>query len=297
MTTGITSVNKQEQPSFARKTAGALTGATLGGVLPACVFQDSISRVSPEKMKNLADTISTFIPDVDSFDKIKNYADDAMQKTGLSAKGVKLTVANESNIEAISEKLTNAMKKQPFGKRLADKFTDYFKHGANAAYVPNFKEIIISDKKLYSNVFHEMGHALNHNSSKIGAILQKARKLAPMGVPVVGIALFAAGLLHTNKPEQDGVKKSGWEKTKDFVKNNSGKLAFLTMAPTMVEEVMASVKGLKIAKNYLNPSQLSALKGNFAKAFSTYALVGVGIPLLMGLGNIIAEKIQNKKSA
>ena len=64
----------------------------------------------------------------------------------------------------------------------------------------------------------------------------------------------------------------------------------------MAEEIAASVKGLKIAGKYLNPQQLTQLKGNFKSAFSTYAMIGILVPAAIGLGNLIADKIQGRNA-
>ena len=276
------------------KTAIAL-GGTVGMLPSAYIFKDGVKLKSDQILKLGAQYVSNIMPEFDTFENIRNVAQQAMKDTGLATKGIKIRSVNSQNINEITNELINAMGKQPFGKNTAINASKYFEYGANAAYVPNLKNIYISEKGCYSSVFHEMGHAMNNQFSKIGNILQKGRLLVPYNVPILGLGLFAASLLHKVKQETEGQPKSGWEKTKDFVKNNVGKLTFLSFVPTLIEEAMASFKGINIAKKYLPKDQIVQLTKNYQKAFKTYGLVAVLTSAGIGLGNLIAQAIQNKK--
>lgn len=291
-----TAVNNSQSSKW--QNAKAYTAGAAIAIAPsAYLAHDALSKPNPEKLEKLGQAITSFIPEVDTFENIKNYAEKALDETGLRHKGVKINNINDANVKEITEELIKSSGKNPIFKRSINNSMSMFKHGLNASYLPTKKEIFIGEKGAYSSVFHEMGHALNHNSSKIWKIAQKSRLfLTPFGIPVAGLALFGLGLFHKVKPEQDGVQKSKWEKTKDFARKHSGKIAFATMVPMMAEELAASSKGLKIAQKYLTPAQLSKLKGNYGKAFSSYAMIGTIIPAAIGLGNIIADKIQNKKA-
>lgn len=285
------------QPSKRQNAKAYTAGAAIALTPSAYLAYDALTKPNENSMKKLGQAMSAFMPEVDTFENIKSFAEKALDETGLRSKGIKIKYINDSNIKEITEELMKTEGKNPISKNSLEKFMSMFKHGLNAGYFPTKKEIYIGEKGAYSSVFHEMGHALNHNSSKIWKIAQKSRLfLTPFGVPAAGLVLFGLGLFHKVKPEQDGVQKSKWEKTKDFARNHSGKIAFATMIPMMAEELAASSKGLKIAQKYLNPAQLSKLKGNYGKAFSTYALIGTILPAAIGLANIAADKIQNKKA-
>ena len=62
-----------------------------------------------------------------------------------------------------------------------------------------------------------------------------------------------------------------------------------------MEEGLASVDGIKMAKKHLKPEQVSKLKGSYAKAWGTYALVAIGISGAVGLASIVKNSILNKK--
>ena len=50
-----------------------------------------------------------------------------------------------------------------------------------------------------------------------------------------------------------------------------------------------------MAKKYLKPEQISKLKGNYFKAFQTYAGAGLLVAGAIGLANIIRKGGNNKK--
>ncbi len=292
------SVNYQSQKNentVPKRSAKALiAGSLIGGIPSALVFSDSISIKSDKCMQSVGSLMQQMMPDVDTFDNIKAAAERAIQDTGLSGKGVSLNVVNSQNSAQVAQELITANKKTPFIKRLAKNFAKMFEVGANAAFEPKSNRVYIGEKGLYSSVFHEIGHAMNYNSSKFMKFMQKARILTPYNVPVLGLGLFAASLFHRVKPESANEPKSLWEKTKDFVKNNAGKITFATFLPMLIEEAAASVKGIKVAKKYLNPAQVSKLTKNYLTAFSSYGLTAVALGAAVGLGNMIAQGIQEK---
>ena len=156
------SVNYQSQKNentVPKRSAKALiAGSLIGGIPSALVFKQ-------------------MMPDVDTFDNIKAAAERAIQDTGLSGKGVSLNVVNSQNSAQVAQELITANKKTPFIKRLAKNFAKMFEVGANAAFEPKSNRVYIGEKGLYSSVFHEIGHAMNYNSSKFMKFMQKARIL------------------------------------------------------------------------------------------------------------------------
>ena len=132
-------------------------------------------------------------------------------------------------------------------------------------------------------VFHEMGHALNANKSIIGKILQKCRPLAILVLPVALIALFK-----TKKAPNE--KSTGtFDKVTDFIKNNAGKLTFLTFIPTLAEEALASIKGLNLAKKVLNPELAAKVSKTNKIAYLTY----LGLALAASVGTYLAVKVKD----
>lgn len=283
------------QPSKKNTITSGIIGATVAVAPSAYVFYDAVSKPVESKLKQMGESMKILMPEVDTLENIKKYASNALKDTGLADKGVKIKYVNSSNVNEVTQEITQFTKKQPFGVRIAQKFGKMFEYGGNAAFVNKNNTAYIGEKGAYSSVFHELGHALNHNSSKLMKFMQQARTLTPYNVPVVGLGLFAASLFHTVKPESKDHPKSGWEKTKDFVKNNAGKITFATFLPTLIEEAAASVKGIKMAKKYLKPEQLKQLAKNYTGAYSTYAIAAVALSAAVGLGNMIANRVQKSE--
>lgn len=162
--------------------------------------------------------------------------------------------------------------------------------GRNAFFNPHTNAILINPKgKMQFGIFHEVGHALNLNSSTLGKILQKSR--TPFIAVLGGLAMFTA-LFKRKKAE--GEKPEGtFDKATTFVKNNCGKIAFLGMTPILIEEAMATFKGEKLAKQLLSPDKLKELKTLNRKAYVTYAAGA----LALGAGTWLLSFIRDKIAA
>lgn len=155
--------------------------------------------------------------------------------------------------------------------------------GLNACYVPSKKQVLLNSDKATISGFHELGHAMNHLKSKIGKLLQKCRK------PGYAIAGFMAtvALTSRNKPKES--KRSLW----NIIQDNSGKIAFIAILPTIIEEAMASYKGVELArKSGLAEPLVNNLKKFYGKALLSYA----GYGLLAGLSVYAASKIMEKST-
>ena len=156
-----------------------------------------------------------------------------------------------------------------------------FIEGRNACYVPTTKQIIINTDKISIAGFHEVGHALNHQTGKIGKVLQKLR----------GPGYALAGLMGTialfSRPKPKDAPRSGG----DFIRDNCGKIAFLGWMPTVIEEAMASYKGVKVArKSGIAEPLIKNMKKLYAKALLTYAGRATATGLAVGAASMIMEK-------
>lgn len=128
-------------------------------------------------------------------------------------------------------------------------------------------KIAVAPESKPSLILHELGHAGNAKNF-FTKFLQKSRKYAGFAPTAL---LLANGLFATR---QDGKK--------NFVERNAGILGFAAFLPTIVEEGMASLKGINAAKakaTLLNikPEQLNILKRNYALALCTYIIAGLGL--------------------
>ena len=150
--------------------------------------------------------------------------------------------------------------------------------GLNACYIPESGKVVLNSEKACISGFHELGHAMNHLSSKFGKFLQRAR--VP-GYTIAGL-MGTAAILSRRKPE--GAPKNAW----DWVQDNCGKIAFTAMLPTVAEEALASYKGIKLAKSVgLSESLVKNLKKFYGKALLSY----LGYALVTGVSVYAASKI------
>ena len=81
------------------------------------------------------------------------------------------------------------------------------------------------------------------------------------------------------------------DKKPNFIERNAGLIGFSAFLPTIVEEGLASLRGIKAAKNVLGKSvNLSALKRNYFFAWMTYVLAGVGLGVAAKLSFLEKKK-------
>ena len=151
--------------------------------------------------------------------------------------------------------------------------------GFNACFVPKTKEIVLNKNLASISGFHELGHAMNNMKGGIGKILQKLR--GP-GYTIAGL-MGSVALLTRNRPKEE--EKGDF---KDFIQNNCGKIAFISMLPTVIEETMASYKGVKMARKAgLAEPLIKNLKNFYGKALLSYG----GYALLTGFAVYATSKI------
>lgn len=132
--------------------------------------------------------------------------------------------------------------------------------GENAFYADGLKLAVAPESKP-SLILHELGHAINAGKGKFMRFLQKSRGY----VSAVPATLLMLKGLFGNKDDKP-----------DFIERNAGKIGFLAFLPTIIEEGIASLRGLKYAKK-LKGVNLSTLKRNYFFAWMTYVIAGLGL--------------------
>lgn len=162
---------------------------------------------------------------------------------------------------------------------------DYFM-GTNAAFFKKEKVIKINTDKISIAGFHELGHAMNDITGKAGKFLSQLRWPGRIAAGWLGtIAMFSS-------PKPKGAPRDGF----DYIKENSGKLAFACMLPTVFEEGMASYKGIKLAKKTgLAKPLIDNMKKLYAKALLTYAGQAAATGLAVGAANMLMQKFTRPK--
>lgn len=189
-------------------------------------------------------------------DLYKDAFEKSIKVSGLDKKGVHITPA----------------------QFLYDRSPEFF--GQNACYKPTLKEIVINTDKISIAGFHEAGHALNDLKGITGKLLSKMRW---PGRAIAGLMGYVA-LFQRTKPKEAPRDKM------DFIKDNCGKIAFVSMLPTVLEEGMASYKGVKLArKTGLAEPLIKNMKKLYAKALLTYVGHATITGLAVGASSVIMD--------
>ena len=267
--------------------------ATIGGVTLGSVAQSGINAVSKMPNKHIMGKISGIcMENADSFEKVTNAVQQTLKDKGVLEKGVRIlnasTEAGAAEVEkVVAEELAKnkLLSKVPkTGRDIAGTvLSSLFEGGGNAAYLPKTKTIVLSGDKLGLTAFHETGHALNANASKIGRALQACRGASILSLPIALVAVL-------KRPKMEGEQPKGAvDKATTFIKKNAGKLTFATFLPMLIEEGMASVKGCKIAKT-VSPEIFKATCKVNGLAYLTY----LGLAVAASVGVAVARNIRDK---
>ena len=135
--------------------------------------------------------------------------------------------------------------------------------GENAFYTDELK-LAVAPKSKPSLILHELGHAINAHKGKFLKFLQKSRGYVS-AVPTV--LLLLNGAIPKDKDNK-----------KNFIERNAGLIGFASFLPTIVEEGLASIRGVKAAKETLGKAvNLAPLKRNYFFAWLTYLIAGIGL--------------------
>lgn len=153
------------------------------------------------------------------------------------------------------EKLKN------YGTGLQDALIPVAK-GENAFYADSLK-LAVAPKSKPSLILHELGHAVNSSKGNFLKFLQKSRGYVA-AVPTALVMLN--GLLQRN------------DEKPNFIERNAIAIGLTSFLPTIAEEGLASLRGIKAAKEVLGKTvKLGALKRNYAFAWMTYVIAGLSL--------------------
>ena len=308
MKTTFNSANVQNSIVYKKdkkqKNKGVIAGLFVSSFINKSPLKTSFGLNSITKMQSYCQF------DEVTLNKVKDSIHQGLEKSGLKDKGVKILHLTEdrkvdaqeildaiipkslkkvtSKINKIAEKqgLEDAIEMGTF--TLKEIIGGIFNSGSNAMYGTYTKKIILPDKLILSG-FHEMGHALNKNSSKIFNVLQIMRPMKLLVAPILLISLFNKDKVEDTKQTEG---KSPVRNVAGFIKRNSGKLTFAMFLPELLEEAMASKKGMKIAKNVLkdSPELIKKSRHMFLVAYSTY-LLAAGLSVL---STVAAVKVKDQ---
>lgn len=259
-----------KKESKGRNVGASLLAAGAASVVPTVSMPAGIAIV--KKMQKVGD-----LPE-HKINILHQKAEEAIKMAGLDKFGVKI------------EYLKQPKFKKPFIQVLSNPIA-MIEQGMNAAFLNSpagfFKKntILMPEKGISFAAFHEIGHAMNYNLSKIGKLLQKMRMPGMFAAGAIG--LFGA-FTKTSKP-QDGKELTKWQKFKNFVRDNAGKLSFAAMVPMLAEEAMATIKGQKLAKKLLSPKMAKTVAKGNAIAYLSYLASAAAL----GLSSLAAVKVKD----
>ena len=266
-------------------------GAILGGVWLGSTANSIVSKgVTPRISSAIMNKVSSLTLSQAEEKSIFAGGQKALEVSGVKDLGVKVLRAGKTGI-------TDWYPKQKAGKwkslknMITSMMESTVEEGKNAFFSPDVNKVVIPPKgkgALQLSVFHEIGHSMNFNTSKIGKLLQKGRLLGLLALPIGLIALWKT------KDTSDEKTNSIVDKSTDFVKDNAGKLTFATFLPTLIEEGMASIKGNKLAKNILKPQLASKVAKCNGIAYLTYLTAAVMAGLGMWAAVSVKDKIASK---
>ena len=247
-----------------------------------------VSQMLGNKMIDLSKNLTA-----DEFSQMEKIIAKTMETSGLKNKGVDIIKVTSENKDEVLNIMRNAYKKSFIYKHVPQNIVELqtgrnymlLKDGLTALYLFPEKKILAPGDGLKLAIPHEMGHAINHNLSKFGKILQKCRTTAILALPILLVALFK------NKKAPDEKPKNVFDKITTFIKNHAPALAIAAWLPTICEEGLASIKGVKMIKNTkeITPQLLKKVRISNLLGLSTYVLIA----LLYGLGIYEASKVKD----
>lgn len=152
-------------------------------------------------------------------------------------------------------------------------------NGRNAFFMDSVKLAVAPEKKP-SLILHELGHAINASKGKFLRFLQNSRRYRAY-VP-------SAVVLANNM-----FKESGFHS--DFIEKHAGAIGFLSFLPTIIEEGLASLRGVNAAKKVLGKAaNLKPLKRNYLAAWLTYLIAGLGVGVASKMAVLSGGNPNNK---
>lgn len=298
MSSTITTINgkKYQTPSTYSQTKAVLAGGAAAGMAILA------SQLPLEKIISIGAMAQNSDEDVV---EIRKAVNSALDISGAKAHGVQILdlksekkdftelipdfkkdvkVKDYTLKKALLLDISPKLRKTKAGKLFISNLAEMLKAGENAAYLPASKICAVNLEKIGAAVFHEIGHSINSNQSKFWPLLQNLR-LPGMAAPVI-IAL--TGIIKRKKVEGEE-PKNVVDKVTTFIKENCGKLATLAFVPIVAEELKASARGNKLAKQLLKPESYKKVVNHSRFGAASYILTA----LISGLGAYVGSKVRD----
>ena len=263
--------------------------ATIGAIAAGSTAQGVITAANNLIAYPLLDKIRVLNNPKDSVE-VSNALKKALENSGLAGK-VELVECTGGKFKNLKEFWGDLFKRIKTGEaNLGIEYVtlqqNMIKEGFNAGFAPIVNKIMINTEKMGLAGFHEIGHAINFNNSKFWKVL------SIMNVKKVSFAL--SGIFATialfKRPKAEGEEPTGaFDKVTTFIKNNVGKLTFAAMIPLVAEELKATARGNKLAKEILRPELYEKVVKSNKFGAATY----IGLALLSSVGVYLGNKLRD----
>lgn len=286
----MTTIQTNDGSQYRKPTMAATAGAVVAGsmVQQAAAFCSGFTSFPfIGKMRNLNNTKDSI--------EISKAMHKALEKEGLKDIVEIIDFKSEKNYKNIwefqKESFKDSFKRICKGESSimmenARKIQNMTTEGFNAFFSPIENKILINTEKMGLSGFHEIGHSINFNKSKFWKSLHMYNAFK-IPFAIAGMLSLVALL---KSPKVEGEKpENAFDKVTTFIKNNVGKLTFAAMVPMIAEEVMASVRGNKLAKELLSPELAKKVAKSNIYGAATY----VGTAAALALGAYAANKVRD----
>ena len=177
------------------------------------------------------------------------------------------------------EKILRHIKRRGEGNLSAFKRT---LNGQNAFFAPRGNVIVCNFDKFGAPAFHEIQHKLNHISNK--PVMKLIRKIEYPFAAIGPLAVSAVTMFTSPKAPEE---KKG---INDKIKKHCGLLSALCFLPMAIEEGIANVGGIKLAKK-------AGVTGKLLKKVQKSSKISLisysSLPIIAGLSIWTANKIKD----
>lgn len=274
---GINQGSPCEQPSMAKSILAIGAGAVSLGIIRTKLNTDILDQ----KDKHLNSGLDT--------NYMREKINRALSQSGMKNNGVKILdfaryENNPPKITISSNKPTIKDFIRAIVRRVKFNDVNIARNGDNSFYFTNFNKILINTNKQPLAGFHEIGHAINNNSSKFWRTIIKTRGLTT-ALPF-WIAAIAIG---KGKKSEGETSTGAIDSATTFIKNNAGTLSIASSVPIIAEELKASQRGNKLAKELLSPDiAKKVIKSNRLGAMTYIVSAGA-----MALATVAGSKIRD----
>lgn len=260
---------------------------------------NSFTKSMLRKMKEIIKKISP-----SDLKKFEEDFDKSFKNLKLQDCGVSVFKCNDllKDIDRIKEHLKKRNILESSIEFYSQVVSEYMKNN-NSCYTL-FGKTIYTSKDTRLSLFHEMGHAYNHNKTVFAKFLQKYRYLhmkIPIPISIAAILLPDFARYRTKQNNDINSKESAFDKLVKcehcFIKA-SPLIVFASFLPMIVEEGLASLQGQKFAKKVLNKDMLKKVKRTNLLGFYSYLFLGTFVASILWaslkIKNIIQDKLLNK---